>query len=383
MEFVNRLVFGISITIVLSVNVSAMDVTSFQPCNFSTIYNFGDSNSDTGTLSAAFYPIPPPNGQTFFKMPVGRVSDGRLIIDFIAEHLKLPHLSAYMDSVEADFKHGANFASIGATFVNWMETFWQHGVSPFSVNTQINNHFDQFKNRTIDLYNQGKVDISTLPNPKDYSNALYVINIGHTDLSVGFRKLSTEQFQNTTLSTMAQNVTDYVQALYRMGARTFWIQNARPIGCFPNSTLSIKNSKLGFLDQNGCIKSQNDIAMELNKQIKDKVIKLRTQLADAVLTYVDVYTAEYDLISNAKSQGFTDPMKICCGIYENGVYVQCGKKENINGKEVYAGSCENPSTYISWDGIHHTEAANYWIANRIINGSLSDPPIPITRACHK
>ncbi|KAI8017585.1 GDSL esterase/lipase [Camellia lanceoleosa] len=338
---------------VLSVNIAAMDVTSFQPCNFSTIYNFGDSNSDTGTLSAAFYPIPPPNGQTFFKMPVGRVSDGRLIIDFIAEHLKLPHLSAYMDSVEADFKHGAinrgNLCQLdGDLLATWC-----------------------------------KVDISTLPNPKDFSNALYMINIGHNDLSVGFRRLSNEQFRNTTLSTMAQNVTDYVQALYRMGARTFWIQNAHPIGCFPNSTLSINNRKSGFLDQNGCIKSQNDIAMELNKQIKDKVIKLRTQLADAVLTYVDVYTAEYDLISNAKSQGFTDPMKICCGIYKNGVYVQCGKKENINGKEVYAGSCENPSTYISWDGIHHTEAANYWIANRIINGSLSDPPIPITRACHK
>lgn len=54
-----------------------------KPCVFHAIYNFGDSNSDTGGISAAFLPIPPPNGQDFFRRPAGRVSDGRLIVDFI------------------------------------------------------------------------------------------------------------------------------------------------------------------------------------------------------------------------------------------------------------------------------------------------------------
>lgn len=52
-------------------------------CNFSAVFNFGDSNSDTGGLSAAFGQAPPPNGQTFFHVPSGRYSDGRLVIDFI------------------------------------------------------------------------------------------------------------------------------------------------------------------------------------------------------------------------------------------------------------------------------------------------------------
>ena len=55
----------------------------------------------------------------------------------------------------------------------------------------------------------------------------------------------------------------------------------------------------------------------------------------------------------------------------------------INGTEIYAGSCEDPSKYISWDGVHYTEAANHWIANHILNGSFADPPVPITHACHK
>lgn len=52
-------------------------------CGFPAVYNFGDSNSDTGGISAAFDVIQSPNGITFFGHPSGRACDGRLIIDFI------------------------------------------------------------------------------------------------------------------------------------------------------------------------------------------------------------------------------------------------------------------------------------------------------------
>lgn len=54
-----------------------------RTCGFPAIYNFGDSNSDTGGISAALNAIQPPNGETFFGHPSGRACDGRLIIDFI------------------------------------------------------------------------------------------------------------------------------------------------------------------------------------------------------------------------------------------------------------------------------------------------------------
>lgn len=61
---------------------------SVQPtCTFPAIYNFGDSNSDTGGISAAFEPIRDPYGQGFFHRPAGRDSDGRLTIDFIGKKL--------------------------------------------------------------------------------------------------------------------------------------------------------------------------------------------------------------------------------------------------------------------------------------------------------
>lgn len=81
--------------------------------------------------------------------------------------------------------------------------------------------------------------------------------------------------------------------------------------------------------------------------------------------------------------GFLDPLKYCCGDHKDGVYtVGCGSKVVVNGREVYGGSCADPSMYISWDGVHYSQAANQWIANRILNGGLSDPPIEISQACH-
>lgn len=52
-------------------------------CRFPAMYNFGDSNSDTGGMSAAFYQMAWPFGETFFHEAIGRSSDGRLIVDFI------------------------------------------------------------------------------------------------------------------------------------------------------------------------------------------------------------------------------------------------------------------------------------------------------------
>lgn len=57
--------------------------SSRRECNFPAIFNFGDSNSDTGGLSAAFGQAGPPAGESFFHHPAGRYSDGRLVIDFI------------------------------------------------------------------------------------------------------------------------------------------------------------------------------------------------------------------------------------------------------------------------------------------------------------
>lgn len=56
---------------------------STAKCELGAIFNFGDSNSDTGGFWAAFPAQSSPFGMTYFKRPAGRASDGRAVIDFL------------------------------------------------------------------------------------------------------------------------------------------------------------------------------------------------------------------------------------------------------------------------------------------------------------
>jgi len=59
----------------------------------------------------------------------------------------------------------------------------------------------------------------------------------------------------------------------------------------------------GYLDQNGCVVYQNDMAKEFNTKLNDTVVKLRALYLDASFVYVDIFSAKYELISNAKKEG--------------------------------------------------------------------------------
>ncbi|KAK2982689.1 hypothetical protein RJ640_010855 [Escallonia rubra] len=59
--------------------------SSSPSCNFPAIFNFGDSNSNTGGLLAVLRQAPRPYGETFFHAPTGRYCDGRLILRVVAE----------------------------------------------------------------------------------------------------------------------------------------------------------------------------------------------------------------------------------------------------------------------------------------------------------
>ncbi|XP_062105616.1 GDSL esterase/lipase At5g14450-like [Humulus lupulus] len=372
------------VTWVLSLGVEDVN-GDVVPCKYPAIFNFGDSNSDTGSMSAAFYPRPAPNGVTFFHSPAGRVGDGRLIVDFIAKYFKLPYLSPYLDSFGTKFRHGANFATGGATIRRSNDSLFISGISPFPLEIQTV-QYSNFKNRTTKLYSQAKrsSDIrKNYPRPEDFSKSLFIVDIGQNDLAAGFRTMMTNEKLLAEIPDMMNLFSLGIQFLYQQGARTFWIHNTGPIGCLPSTLFDIQNPAPGFLDGIGCIKYQNDMAKEFNRQLKRKVSELRAQLPLAALTYVDMYAAKYSLISNAKKLGFYENLNICCGSFKDGVRKYCGNNFLKNGTQFFVDPCKDPSMHISWDGIHYTEAANRWITNQIIKGSFSDPKFPISKACYR
>lgn len=66
-------------------------VSNANPLPYEAIFNFGDSTSDTGNAAFGREPMDKksPYGSTYFKHPAGRMSDGRLIIDFIGNFTTL------------------------------------------------------------------------------------------------------------------------------------------------------------------------------------------------------------------------------------------------------------------------------------------------------
>ncbi|PWA62287.1 alpha-fucosidase 1 [Artemisia annua] len=356
-------------------------------CDFPAIFNFGDSNSDTGGLSAAFGQAGPPHGESFFHGPAGRYCDGRLVIDFIAQSFGKPYLSAYLDALRSNFSHGANFATAGSTIRPQNTTLHQSGFSPFSLNVQWY-QFNDFHHR-VQMYRTQKDDEvfkKLMPKTKDFSRALYTFDIGQNDLTAGL-------FQNLTVDEVRANVPnivgqfkDVIKSVYDQGGRSFWIHNTGPFGCLPY-VMDRQLASAGQLDKYGCVGSFNELAQFFNHRLKETVDQLRKELPKAAITYVDIYSVKYTLITQATRYGFMHPLRACCGHggkYNYNIHVGCGGKVKVNGKDILvAKSCDDPTVMINWDGVHYTQAANKWIFDQIVNGSFSDPPLPLGLACYK
>ncbi|XP_043725494.1 GDSL esterase/lipase At3g26430-like [Telopea speciosissima] len=360
-------------------------LTTPEPCEFQGIFNFGDSNSDTGGHSAAFGQAPPPNGETYFHAPAGRLSDGRLVIDFMAESLGFPYLNAYLDSVGSNFTHGANFATASSTIKPQNKPLPQGGFSPFSLDVQFN-QFNNFHRRSQAARRQGVVWQELMPKNESFSRALYTVDIGQNDLLAGyFLNMSTDQVRAYIPDLLGQFTTS-IKNIYWQGGRWFWIHNTGPVGCLP-SVLDRLPITAAQVDKAGCASPFNEVAQFFNIRLKEALAQLRKDLPLASITSVDVYSVKYSLISKASKLGFELPLVACCGYggkHNYNRYMGCGSKVTINGKQILVGkSCKDPSVRINWDGVHYTEAANKWIFDQIVDGSYSDPPMPLKMACHR
>ncbi|XP_006291234.2 GDSL esterase/lipase At3g26430 [Capsella rubella] len=354
-------------------------------CGFPAIFNFGDSNSDTGGLSAAFGQAPYPNGRTFFHTPSGRFSDGRLIIDFIAEELGLPYLNAFLDSIGSNFSHGANFATAGSTVRPPNTTISQGGASPISLDVQLV-QFSDFLTRSQLFRSRGGVFKQLLPRKEYFSEALYTFDIGQNDLTAGLKvNMTTDQIK-AYIPEVLDQLSNAIRKVYSKGGRRFWIHNTAPLGCLPYvlDRFPVPDSQI---DKHGCAIPRNEIARFYNSELKKRVIGLRKELSKASFTYVDIYSIKLTLITQAKKLGFKYPFIACCGYggkYNFTNLIRCGAKVMVKGKEVVlAKSCNDVSFRVSWDGVHFTETANNWIFKQINSGAFSDPPLPVKLACTK
>ncbi|CAN1219352.1 GDSL esterase/lipase At1g09390 [Linum perenne] len=337
-------------------------VSSLQCSKPPVIFNFGDSNSDTGALLAGLgFPINPPNGRTFFGASAGRLSDGRLILDFLCQSLNTSFLTPYMDSLSGSkFINGANFAVVGSSTLP--------KFVPFSLHIQLM-QFLHFKSRSLQLPNHLHIT------QQGFRDALYMIDIGQNDIADSFSKNMTYVEVVKRIPSVLIQIQDAVKSLYNEGGgRKFWIHNTGPLGCLPQKLSMVRGLKF---DSVGCISSYNEAAKLFNEGLRRLCGRLRTELKGATVVYVDVYSVKYDLIANATKHGFRSPLRACCGFgggaYNYDIKVPCGQPGS--------GVCGVGSGSVSWDGIHYTEAANSFVASRVLSQAYSFPRLSFNFFC--
>ncbi|KAK9146767.1 hypothetical protein Sjap_006670 [Stephania japonica] len=370
--------------LIICILIITMSWSVAQAVDFSypAVFNFGDSNSDTGDLvSGLGIRLDLPNGQTYFQKPSARFCDGRLIVDFLitknmstaVDAMDLPFLNAYLESIGTpSFRTGCNFAAAGSTILPATAT----SVSPFSFGIQVS-QFLRFKARVLELLAKGKKQDKYIPQEDYFAQGLYMFDIGQNDIDGAFYSRSEDQVVASIPNILLEFETG-IKRLYDQGARRFWIHNTSPIGCLPKN-IARYGQDSSRLDELGCVSSHNRAAKLFNLQLHALCKKLQNQFTDANVSYVDIFSIKFNLISNYTVYGFKQPLMACCGYggppmnYDS--RISCGQTKDLNGSTVTAKGCDDSSKYISWDGIHYTEAANHYVSSQILIGNYSDPPL--------
>ncbi|KAL6140612.1 hypothetical protein ACLB2K_058910 [Fragaria x ananassa] len=168
-------IFGFCTSLLILTTLSH-SVSGLSSKEHASLFIFGDSIFDAGNnnyINTSYRANFQPYGETFFKNPTGRFSDGRLISDFIAEYGNLPIIPLYLQPGNQQFTNGSNFASAGAGAL--VETF--HGLV-LDLNTQLS-YFERVRESLTK--NLGDEEAKTL-----ISRAVYMYSAGSNDYSYIF-----------------------------------------------------------------------------------------------------------------------------------------------------------------------------------------------------
>nr|XP_023881937.1 GDSL esterase/lipase 5 [Quercus suber]POE73701.1 gdsl esterase/lipase 5 [Quercus suber] len=347
------LIFFLHLVLVSS-STTSTETRSEHSRNHVALFIFGDSFFDAGnnnyinttTLDQAnFWPY----GETYFKFPTGRFSDGRLISDFIAEYAKLPLISPFLQPGYNQYYHGVNFASAGAGAL--VETF---KGAVIDLKTQLKYHK---KVQTWLRSKLGKVEAEIT-----LSKAVYLFSVGTNDYMSIFVTNSTvlnSYSKSEYVGIVIGNLTTIVKDIYKRGGRKFGFINLLPFGCAPGIRI-IKAENNG-----SCLEEASSLVKLHNKALSRLLRKLEKQLKGFKYS---LYNFDINLrrrMNHPSKYGFKEGKGACCGSGQFRGVFSCGGKRL--GKEFQL--CENPNEYVFWDSYHLTQRVYEQLADQMWNGA--------------
>nr|CAB3473745.1 unnamed protein product [Digitaria exilis] len=349
---------------------------------YQRVFSFGDSLADTGNFR--FYygnnsgepALRPPYGETFFRRATGRFSNGRLILDFIADTMGLPFVPPYLSGHRAeDFASGANFAVGGATALS-PEFFRDRGFNIGDGRPHLDKEMNWFRDLLDLLCPGGRSGCSDM-----MGQSLFLVGeIGGNDYNLPLlSKVPIEKIRSFTPSVVAK-ISSTVTELIGLGAKTLVVPGNLPIGCVPRYLSIFKSdNKEDYEPESGCLRWMNEFSQYHNKLLMEELEKLRKVHPGVSIIYADYYGAAMEIFLYPERFGIEKPLVACCGgegTYGVAPTAACGYGEYK--------VCDNPDKYGSWDGFHPSEAAYKAIAMGLLRGTYTQPSIAsTTNSCPK
>ncbi|XAR49841.1 hypothetical protein NMG60_11003997 [Bertholletia excelsa] len=304
------------------------------------LYIFGDSFLDSGnnnyintsTLDRAnFWPY----GETFFKFPTGRFSNGRLASDFIAQYAELPLIPPFLQPGKKRYETGANFASAGAGAL--VETFRGFVIN---LRTQLIYYkkVERWLRRKL-----GKVEAKTT-----LSRAVYLFSIGSNDYTSPFLINSTllnSYPKPEYVQMVIGNLTLAIREVYRRGGRRFGFINLGDLGCVP---------AMRVLEPKGngrCLGEASELSQLHNVALSKMLSNLEKQLLGFRYSLYDFNRILRQRMNHPSKYGFREGKTACCGIGSFRGTFSCGGRRPVKEFEL----CNNPKEFVFWDSFHLTE----------------------------
>ncbi|KAM7260850.1 hypothetical protein ACFE04_026325 [Oxalis oulophora] len=319
--------------------------------NVPAIYAFGDSYIDSGNtviLNKMPYDILPYGIDFNHSLPnYGRATNGRTMLDFLAQVVGLPFPSTYLAMSDAEKKStrtGINFAS---SFSGILPNTSSPTRKVWSLDKQI----DYFEKTIDNLKSQFKC---TKGFHNHMSKSLFVISSGNNDFGFSLDVVYSYKWHNK-LPSFAKHVvrklSKQLKRLYKLGARKFLINKVTPMGCTP---FVAKQS-------HACNEMRNELVSYYNARLRHELPRLQSKHQGFQYTLGDIYKVMMDAIQKPNVYGFTNTLDSCC--------FHCEPKDPF---------CNDRNACVYFDIAHITEAMHFLVIKRYFTEpSLCTPISPI------